>query len=78
MAKNTSFVLTSDLESFVREQIASGAYSSASEVMREALERFAKEQRAEAALRTALDVGLKSGRARPGVFARVRKKVAAR
>jgi antitoxin ParD1/3/4 len=36
-AKTTSFVLGEKLETFVSEQIASGEYASASEVMREAL-----------------------------------------
>lgn len=78
MAKNTSFVLSEELDSFIREQVEGGAYSSASEVVREALERFADEKHKEAVLLAALDRGLASGRAKPGVFARVRKRHARR
>lgn len=71
-AKNTSFVLDPKLQEFIRDQVDGGGYRSASEVMREALERFADEKRKEEALLAALDQGLASGRAAPGVFARVR------
>jgi antitoxin ParD1/3/4 len=74
MARTTSFTLGEDLEGFVREQVDGGAYSSASEVVREALTRFAEEQRKEAATLAALDRGMSSGRARPGAFARVRRR----
>lgn len=71
-AKNTSFVLDPKLHEFIRDQVDGGGYRSASEVMREALERFADEKRKEEALLTALDHGVASGRAAPGVFERVR------
>lgn len=74
VSRNTSVVLSEELQEFIREQIASGAYRSASEVVREALERFAGERRKEDALLAALDEGLVSGRARPGVFDRVRRR----
>jgi antitoxin ParD1/3/4 len=74
VSKNTSVVLSEELREFIREQIESGAYRSASEVVREALERFSSEQRKEAAFVAALDEGLASGRAKPGVFARVRRR----
>lgn len=74
MARTTSFTLGEDLEHFVQEQVESGAYSSASEVVREALTRLADEQRKLTELHAALDRGLASGRAKPGVFARVRKR----
>jgi len=71
-AKNTSFVLDSTLQEFIRDQVDEGGYRSASEVMREALARFAEEKRKEEALLAALDHGVASGRAAPGVFERVR------
>lgn len=74
MGKNTSFVLSDELDEFVREQVESGSYRSASDVMRDALQRLAEEKRKEASLLAALDQGVKSGRAKPGVFPRVRKK----
>lgn len=74
MPRTTSFTLGSDLEDFVREQVESGANASASEVVREALTLLAQERRKEAALLAALDRGIASGRARPGVFTRVRRK----
>ncbi len=75
MARTTSFTLGTDLESFVREKVGSGAYASASEVMREALRRMAEQERKELELMAALDAGLASRRAKPGVWARVDGKV---
>ena len=74
MARTTSFTLGEDLDGFVREQVESGAYASASEVIRDALNRLVKERRKEAAVLAALDRGLSSGRARAGTFARVRRR----
>lgn len=71
MARTTSFTLGSDLEAFVREQVDRGAYASASEVLREALRRMAEEERKEQVLLAALDAGVASGRAKPGVWERV-------
>ena len=75
MTRTTSFTLGSDLERFVREKVESGAYSSASEVLREALQRMADEDRKEAELLAALDAGLTSRRAKAGVWERVDAKV---
>jgi antitoxin ParD1/3/4 len=75
MARTTSFTLGTDLESYVREKVESGAFSSASEVMREALRRMADQERKEQALLVALDAGLASRRAKPGVWERVEAKV---
>lgn len=75
MARTTSFTLGKDLEEFVSEKVASGAYSSASEVLREALKRMAEEERKERDLLAALDAGLASPRARTGVWDRVNAKV---
>lgn len=74
MPRTTSFALGPELDIFVREQVASGAYDSASEVVRDALTRLASERRKEAAVLAALDHGLASGRARPQVFARLRRR----
>jgi antitoxin ParD1/3/4 len=75
MARTTSFTLGKDLEDFVREKVDSGAYASASEVLREALQRMADEERKERELLAALDAGLASRRAKPGVWDRVNTKV---
>jgi len=75
MGRTTSFVLGQELEEFVHEQVDSGAYASASEVVRDALTRLATERRREEAVLRALDDGVKSGRAKPGVFNRIRRRV---
>jgi antitoxin ParD1/3/4 len=74
MARTTSFTLGEELDGFVRDQVDSGAYASASEVVRDALTRLAEEQRKEASVLAALDHGIASGRARPGTFARMRRR----
>jgi antitoxin ParD1/3/4 len=70
--------LTPELDRFIASKVDTGLYANASEVMRAALrllERDETEQEARmAALRAAIDTGLNSGVAKPGVFARVRKK----
>jgi len=78
MARTTSFTLGTDLEAFVREKVDSGAFASVSEVLREALRRMAEEERKEQDLMSALDAGLASRRARPGVWDRVDAKVRAK
>jgi putative addiction module CopG family antidote len=75
MARTTSFTLGKDLDDFVREKVDSGAYPSASEVLRVALKRMADEERKERELLAALDAGVASRRAKPGVWARVEAKV---
>ncbi len=50
MARTTSFTLGEELDGFVREQVDSGAYASASAVVRDALTRLAEEQRKEASV----------------------------
>ena len=75
MARTTSFTLGEDLDAFVREKIDSGDFTSASEVLREALRRMAEEERKERDLLAALDAGLASRRAKPGVWDRVNAKV---
>lgn len=75
MARTTSFTLGKDLEEFVREKVNSGGYSSASEVLRDALRRMLDEERKERDLLAALDAGLASRRAKPGIWGRVNAKV---
>ncbi len=75
MARTTSFTLGEDLEAFVREKVESGDFASSSEVMREALRRMAEEERKERDLLAALDAGVASRRAKPGVWERVDEKV---
>jgi antitoxin ParD1/3/4 len=74
-SRTTSFSLGTELDEFVREQVESGAYTSASEVVRKALQQMAQEQRKEQALLKALDHGVTSGRARPGTWKRVQAEV---
>lgn len=67
-------MLGDDLDGFVREQVESGAYASATEVVRHALTLLAGECRKETAVLAALDHGMASGRARPGTFLRVKRR----
>lgn len=67
--------LTEELDRFVADKVASGRYANASEVMRAALRSLERqEQEYEqkmAILRKAIDDGLASGVAEPGVFERL-------
>ena len=59
MKRNTSVTLDEDLDRFVTSQVESGAYPSASAVMREALTRMAEEEaRKEQYVREALGAAL--------------------
>ena len=70
--------LTPELDLFIATKVEAGLYANASEVMRSALrllERDERENEAKmAALRAAIDTGIASGIAEPGVFSRVRQK----
>jgi antitoxin ParD1/3/4 len=70
--------LPKGLDRFVASSVKKGSYSNASEVMRTALRLLEKEEREfeekMAVLRAAIQEGLDSGVAHPGVFSRVRKK----
>jgi len=74
--------LTEEMDRFVSAKIESGRYESASEVVRAALRTLEREElEFEAkleALRGAIDEGDASGLAAGGVFARVRRRAAAR
>jgi antitoxin ParD1/3/4 len=70
--------LTPELDHFIASRVETGLYANASEVMRTALRLLERDERANeekmAALRTAIDKGIGSGVAEPGVFSRIRKK----
>jgi antitoxin ParD1/3/4 len=74
MAKTTSLILGEHFETFIQGKVASGEYASASEVIREALRNFEREDERERAVLRELDRASASGRARPGVFDRLRAK----
>ena len=57
MAKNTSIVLGDHFDSFINEELASGRFSSVSEVIRKALRLLETEEQKVKKLRTELDAG---------------------
>lgn len=61
MAKNTSILLGDYFDSFIKQQISSGKFASASEVMRAALRLFEYEQSKKSELIKELKKGEKSG-----------------
>lgn len=61
MAKNTSILLGDYFDSFINQQIKSGKYASASEVVRAALRTFEYEENKKEQLIKALEEGEKSG-----------------
>jgi len=67
--------LTKDLDQFIAAKVEAGLYANASEVMRTALRLLERDEREYeekmAALRAAIDDGLASGVAEPGVFERL-------
>jgi antitoxin ParD1/3/4 len=70
--------LTPELDRFVADKVEAGLYSNASEVMRSALRLLERDEQEHEekldALRSAIDRGMASGIAEPGVFSRVRRK----
>lgn len=70
--------LTPELDLFVTTKAEAGLYANASEVMRTALRLLERDERENEvkmqALRTAIDEGMASEIAEPGVFARIREK----
>lgn len=67
--------LTKELDAFIAKKVEAGLYANASEVMRTALRLLEKEEREYeekmAVLRAAIEEGLASGVAEPGVFERL-------
>ncbi len=61
MARNTSILLGQHFEDFISSEVASGRYSSASEVVRTALRLLQEEESKKKILNKALEVGEKSG-----------------
>ena len=61
MAKNTSILLGDYFENFVNEEIASGRYSSVSEVVRSALRLLEVEEQKIKKLRAEIELGEASG-----------------
>lgn len=61
MSKNTSISLGNHFEEFIREEVDSGRYSSASEVIRAALRLLESEEKKERELIKALQEGEDSG-----------------
>lgn len=61
MAKNTSILLGDYFDNFIKEQIKSGKFSSASEVVRAALRMFEYEETKKSELIAELKKGEKSG-----------------
>ena len=61
MSKNTSISLGDHFESFISKKVGSGRYHSASEVIRDGLRLLEQEERKVEALRSALELGEKSG-----------------
>ncbi|MBX7224981.1 MAG: type II toxin-antitoxin system ParD family antitoxin [Chitinophagales bacterium] len=61
MAKNTSILLGDYFDNFINQQLKSGRFSSASEVVRTALRMFEQEESKKAELINELKKGEKSG-----------------
>jgi antitoxin ParD1/3/4 len=64
MARNTSILIGEYFENFINEQIASGKYSSVSEVVRTALRFFEQEENQKKSLINELKIGEKSSKIR--------------
>jgi antitoxin ParD1/3/4 len=82
MPKNTSFVLGEHFESFLVEEVASGRYGNASDVMRAALRLLEQEEKKLEALRAAIDAADASPESRDldgkKAFSRLRRKIGAK
>lgn len=61
MAKNTSILLGDHFEKFIGEEVASGRFSSASEVVRSALRLLELEEKKIKQLRHEIEIGEQSG-----------------
>ena len=65
MSKNTSIALGEHFAAFAREQVAHGRYGNVSEVVRAGLRLLEEREAKLAALRAAIDEGIRSGPAEP-------------
>ena len=61
MAKNTSVLIGDHFEQFIGEQVKTGRFASASEVVRAALRAFERDERMKDRLLEALEEGERSG-----------------
>lgn len=68
MSKNTSVTLGDTYDSFIRRQIASGRFGSASEAIRAGLRLLEEQEMALSHLRAALEEGYESGEPEPFDF----------
>lgn len=73
MPRNTSVTLGDHFDAFVREQIETGRYGNASEVMRAGLRLLEEHETKVRALRQALIEGEESGDAGPLDFEKIRR-----
>lgn len=73
MAKHTSITLGEHFEGFIKEQLATGRYGNASEVMRASLRLLEEHEGKVEALRRALTDGEQSGDAGPLDFTEIRR-----
>lgn len=82
MPKNTSFVLGEHFEGFIVEEVTSGRYGNASDVMRAALRLLEYEEKKLDVLRAAIDAGDASPESEDldgeKVFSRLRRKAASK
>lgn len=78
MPKNTSFVLGNHFEEFISDEVSTGRYGNASDVMRTALRLLELEEKKLAALCAAIDAGDASPESKDEdgkkVFSRLRRK----
>jgi antitoxin ParD1/3/4 len=65
MAKNTSIILGEHYDNFIQQEIKSGRYSTASEIIRHGLRLMEVEKNKIDSINKALVVGEESGQARP-------------
>ncbi len=65
MGRNTSIILGNHFDQFIKSEIASGRYSSASEVIRSGLRILEEERKKVEMINEALVVGENSGPAKP-------------
>lgn len=63
MGRNTSISLGNHFENFIEHSIAAGRFSNASEVIRAGLRLLEEEEKRISALKSAIEEGVKSGRA---------------